>query len=292
MGYLNFLADLMQTRRNIDKLNQEISSGRSLLTPSDDPAGASEVLQLRGAIAANGQFKDNTARAKTFLSFADSALNSVVNLLTQAKEKAIAGATGTQTAQTRAVLATEVQNIRDQIVSLANSSVEGIPVFAGQRVMSPPFVLDPAALGGVRYDGDDGVNQIDIAANDRIDLNTPGSRIFTGPGANVFTGLRTIIDGLNTNDPTLINAGLSDLANGFDQVRNARQDIGARMALVDRNQTRLNDERLQLTTSVSALEDTNLAEAISSLVQNQTAENATLSIGARLSRRSLFDIIS
>lgn len=291
LSFRNFLDDLGQLRKRQDQTSSQISSGRRINNPSDDPSGLSELLRLRDNIASVEQFSINATRARSLLGFTDTVLGSVFNLLNVALEKGISGANSTRSPQDRAALANEVDNIKAQIVGLANSTFEGNFIFAGQRVTSQPFSLDPAAPGGVRYDGDSGISQVELTASLRIPVNAPGNQVFTAAGGNVFVALQNLIDGLRSNDLPGIGAAVTQVSSASNQVKNARTINGTTLATVERVLPILDNEKLNYTTRAAAIGDANLAEAISNFVQGQAAENATLGIGARLSRRSLFDVI-
>jgi hypothetical protein len=141
-------------------------------TKSETPAGETTFTSryLQSLSSTQGQFQT-----------ADSALSSVIAELTRALTLAVQGANGTQSDAGRAAIAAELQGIQDQLVSLGNTSFQGTPLFAGTQTGSPPFVKDNTFPSGVRYDGNDATNNVQIGDGYRIAANKPGSQLFVCP---------------------------------------------------------------------------------------------------------------
>src|SRR5271170_6076717 len=117
-----------------DRMNQdalEISSGVQMRQVSDNPDEVSALLQARAALASSQQISTNLASVKNEVDTGEQALESAVQLFDQVQTLGAEGATGTQTASTRTALALQLQNIEQQMVGLANTSVNGRYIFSG-----------------------------------------------------------------------------------------------------------------------------------------------------------------
>lgn len=298
ISYRNFLEDLTETRARIETETREISSGRRISVPSDNPAEIAKLLQFKDALAGLDQYGRNAATGRARLSYADSALDSAVNLMNTVLQRGTFAASDIQTPASRRAVGDEVTALRDQLLNLANSAYQGNFIFAGQQVSTAPFTLN-ATTGVVTYNGDSGVNQLDIGPGVSGGANVPGNQIFTAAGKDLFAALNELITALKNPAPsppgpsqtTQITTALNSFTPAFEQLRAARTTVGSYLGAMDRAKQVLDSQRFQILSNIGGIEDTNMAESITRLVQDQTAESATLGIGARLSRRTLFDFI-
>src|SRR5690349_6395743 len=125
------LAALAQTQQQINTDLQQIASGQRVNVPSDNPAAAAELIQNAGQTSEADQFLRSAGSIQGEMQNADSTLNSVIISLQRAISLGVEGANGTLNDADRAALATEVQGIQSQLLSLANVSYQGNFVFAG-----------------------------------------------------------------------------------------------------------------------------------------------------------------
>ena len=187
----------------------EVSTGRRILSPSDDPAGASRALGLTHASAQNAQYQRNIDSAESRLGNEDQTLSSVSDLLGRVRTLALEGQNGTLDSGDRRNIATEIRQRLSQLVALANTKdANGEYIFAGNATKTQPFVQ---GAGGVTYAGDEGQRTIAIA---------PGQSIATGdPGSDIFQAIRGgngtfQIAAAPTNTGTLVSGAtsVSDIA--------------------------------------------------------------------------------
>ena len=141
-----FLADLTATQNRITQLNKQITSGVRVNQASDDPAAIASILATQSDIDRATQTQTNLQQASTVASSADGALASAASLLDQLRSLAAQGANSTATAATRATLSEQVKAIEAQLVSIANTQVEGRYIFGGDDPATQPYTVSaPAA---------------------------------------------------------------------------------------------------------------------------------------------------
>jgi flagellar hook-associated protein 3 FlgL len=174
---------MLDQQAGIAHTELEVSTGRRILSPSDDPAGASRALSLTHADAANTQYQRNIDSASAKLANEDQTLSSVSDLLDRVRTLALEGQNGTLDAGDRKNIATEIRERLSQLVALANTKdANGEYIFAGNATRTQPFVQ---GAGGVTYAGDQGQRSIAIAPGQTIATGDPGSDIFQMiPGGN------------------------------------------------------------------------------------------------------------
>ncbi len=140
--YQEFINNLDQVtaRMNTDQL--DISSGVTMRNVSDNPDQVSSLLQARAALSASQQISTNLGSIKTEVDTGEQSMESAVQLFDQVQTLAAEGATGTQTASTRASLAQQVQSIEQQMVTLANTAINGRYIFSGDTDQTAPYTFD------------------------------------------------------------------------------------------------------------------------------------------------------
>lgn len=175
MNYDQVNSGLQKNRNELSSLQNQAATQKRINKPSDDPLAATRVLAARTDIGSSQQYIKNINQAKTFLEFSDQSLGELTDILTRAKELAIAqssdaGANDT----TRKVTATEVEQLLGQAVQVANRKIGDRFLFGGFKTTNPPF------SNNGEYKGDDGEIKIAINKEANVSMNVPGSRVFLG----------------------------------------------------------------------------------------------------------------
>jgi len=281
---------LQRTQREVEDAMLQMSSGRRVNVPSDDPAAAAVLVQNQAESAQVDQFLKTSSSLSYQLQTADSTLNSVVLALQRAISLGVEGATGTLSDANRASLAQEVSGIRDQLVSLANLSFQGRFVFAGTETQRQPFVVDPTQTSGVRYDGNTQVNYVTIGEGLSQQTNLPGTQIFMAPGSDMFQAVTDLVTSLQNG--TGMDAAVVGVRAAFDFVTGQRVFYGNAVNQIEGQQSYLNTEKLQLSQQQNDVGGADLAAAASNLVNTQNARSATLEAVGRVSQLNLFDYLT
>lgn len=283
------LEALARTQREQQTAMLQLASGRRVNAPSDDPAGAAVLVQNRARSAQADQFLRSSSSLSYQLQTADSTLNAVVLALQRAITLGVEGANGTMSDSDRASLAQEVTGIRDQLISLANLAFQGRFVFAGTATQTKPFVADPNQPSGVRYDGNTGVNTVEIGEGLSQQVNLPGSQIFMAPGSDVFQAVTDLITSLLAGAG--IDTAVVSTRQAFDSITARRVFYGNALNQIEGQQTYLQNGKLLLSQQENEVGGADMAEAASRLANAQNAREAALAAAARISQLSLFDYL-
>jgi len=283
------LAALAQTQQQINTALQELASGRSVNVPSDNPAGAAELIQNSGQTAEADQFLRSAGSVQGEIQNADSTLNSVITSLQRAISLGVEGANGTLNSSDRAALATEVQGIQAQLLSLANLTYQGNYVFAGTATQTTPYVLTPGSPSGVTYQGNSGVNNVTLGNHFTLETNVPGSQLFSAPGKDMFQSIQDLITGLQSG--TGIPAAVNEVSSAYGYINAKRVFYGNAVNQINAQQTFLSSETTQLAQQQNKIGGADLASVISNLTNAETARQATLAAVGQTARTNLFDFI-
>jgi len=171
------VAGIQQTTSDLIKTQQQVSSGRRILSPSDDPVASARVLDLSQSQLLNKQYDTNTGSASSSLGLEESILGSVGNLIQDVRTAAIQAANSTLSDQDRASIATDLRGRYQELLGLANSTDgNGQYVFSGYKGVTKPFV--ETSLGNVTYQGDQGQRLIQISPSRQMAVSDSGSSVF------------------------------------------------------------------------------------------------------------------
>jgi flagellar hook-associated protein 3 FlgL len=284
----DLLAALEQLQRQQTNATLELATGSSINKPSDNPAGAAQVIKINDLNSQVDSFQRSISSISGQFSTADSTFSSVVTVLQRAISLGVEGANGTLSDADRAAVAAEVTGIQAQLLSLANTSYQGQFIFAGTAT-TQPFVVDPAQPSGVRYAGNTGTNKVAIGNGYQLQINLPGSQIFSAAGADAFLAINDLITSLQTS--TGIGAAVTELGAAFTHVTGQRVFYGNALNQTQSQQTYLNTQSLGLSQQLGSVAGADIASVASQLVNDQTARTATLDAIARTPQNSLFDFL-
>jgi flagellar hook-associated protein 3 FlgL len=287
----NILNDVWQAQAAQQSAMEELSTGRRVNLPSDDPAAFASDIQNQAEQSQIDQYLQNTSNLEGLFQTADSTLSSVVTSINQAISLGTEGANGTQSLADQQALALQVQAIQQQMVQLANTSYQGNYIFAGTATTTKPFVLDPTQASGVTYDGNAGTNNVQIADGRSVQTNVPGSQIFLGSSGNVFQALQQLVTALNNGDATAIGSATTALGNALNSVSQQREFYGSASQELNSNQSFLQQEQVNLQSQETSLVGADMAKAATELSQATTAHDAALAALARVIPTSLLDYL-
>jgi flagellar hook-associated protein 3 FlgL len=285
----DLLAALNQSELETQKAEIEISSGRSVNVPSDNPTAAALLVENNDQATFNAGYLQSLSAVQGQLSTADSTLSSVVTALQRATSLGIEGANGTLSDSDRAAIADELQGIQSQLVSLANTSYEGRYVFAGTNTNTAPYVVDGNSPSGLDYVGNSGVNEVSVGSGYKLAVNMPGSQLFSASGNDVFLSINNLIQALQSNSG--IDTAVSAVSAASSYLSAQRVFYGNSMNQAQSQTTYLNTAKQQIAQQQNTLGAADLATAASNLTQTQIDTQATLAAISKLSQNNLFDYL-
>jgi len=288
----NLAASLDQTQSNEQQLTAELASGVSVTSLGEDPEAAGENVLLLNQIQQDDSFTQTSNLVQGQLQVADSALGSVVSQLTQAISLATSANNGTLNQSDLQSISNQIAGIRDEVQSLANTSYQGQYIFAGGQTSTVPFSTSSAASPATTtYNGDTDVNYLQTPNGQTIQLNVPGSQIFSGAGANnVFAALNNLIaDYAN-------GAGTAAAVNDTEALNTALNYVSSQRVIVDNSLTRLTaasdavtSGQTQLTAAQTNLMQADLPAISTQLSLAETQQTALEDVISQLGTGSLFD---
>lgn len=285
--YAGVNASMQQSEQQLQIAMNQLSSGKRVALPSDDPQAFSADVRSLADSAAVDTYTKNSGAVLKQAQLADSALSSVVTTLTQAVSLGTEGGNGTVSSAQRSALAAQVQGLLANVVNLANTTSNGVALFAGTSGVTTPFVANPAAPNGYTYVGNSEVNQAQIGQSLSVPVGVAGSAIFMGSGGNVLGSMQALISALQSGSTADLGTAVSGVTAAIGQVGQARASYGSTVNQINSENDYLSQESVSLTTQQSNLTGVDLATAATNLTQAQTAQSAILAMAAKILPTSL-----
>lgn len=291
------IESINQRSETLARLQQQLSTGKRINQASDDPIGAAEAERIRASSAQMAIEERMMSFATGMLNQADGALAGASDALQSIRELLIGAGNGTLQPADRVSIATQVQGMREELLSVANQrDGAGGYVFGGQGSASAPFT--PAGAPG--YQPKVGTQQTGLDMS--FDTTVDGSKVFLGDGSgaangSIFSALDTIVGQLNdaTIDGATMRAGLDTAMGAVDttlgRVLTARTSAGEQLRVMESRGRLIESGQLQAAARLSDITATDYAAVVSDMQTNQLAVDAAMRTYAQISRLSLFDYL-
>lgn len=294
-------AQLGNVQGSLAKTQEQLSVGKQITKPSDEPDKASLVTRLESEIARQKSYQGNLKAMEIRLQSEETALNNTSDVMYRMKELATQAANDTLSDADRKTISLEMAELKNQMLSLANSQdSNGNYLFAGSRVSQMPF--GPDAKGVIVYKGDQTRMVVGVGDNRRMNQNIPGSDAFTnvvrddGKGGKVgigfFQAMGDLIDAVKGSNRVAIQRGISEIDTLQQGLSNASAQVGTDLNVVDSQNNVLDEITLRLKTTMSDIQDLDYTEAITKMNKDQLALEAAQSSFAKISKLSLFNYIN
>jgi flagellar hook-associated protein 3 FlgL len=289
------IADLTQAFDRLSKTQEELSSGKRINKPSDDPYGASRSVQLNSDLAGLGAYSRNVNDGTSWLQATDSALMNVNNLVQRARELLVQAGNdpGGQTA--RSDEAAEIDQLVDAIKQEGNTTYAGQFIFGGTATTTPPYQLGATDT----YGGNGAVLNRQIGPGTNVQVNTDISQLL-GSGQAAADGklldtLRTIAadmrGGTAANANALRTTDLANLDASMDTLGQLQANVGATMNRFSLASSRIQDLQSSQTKLLSQTQDADFAQAAVEYSTQQASYNAALRASANIVQSSLLDFL-
>ncbi|WP_263365864.1 flagellar hook-associated protein FlgL [Edaphobacter bradus] len=291
--YQNLTWAIDRATSNTQSLTSELSSGLRVSSLSDDPLAAAQSSQLSSAISRDDTFVQTASTESSIMQATDSTLAEVVSQLTSAVSLSVSATNGTNNAANLSTLAQQLTAVRDQVLSLANTSYQGTYLFGGSQNATAPFTLDTSTQPAtVTYNGDTNLNHIETPSGQRLQTNLPGSSIFGSGSSGVFGAINQIIADLATGaSASTLSTDSSALTTALGHVSTQRSVLDSSLSQLQSVSTYTQTQEAQLKVQQSSLVSADAAAVATQLATSETQYQALLSTAGSLQKHNLFDYL-
>ena len=284
-------SDLARTSADLAKRQAEVSSGRRLSKPSDDPSASSGAIHEHAEMAALDRYAQTADTANGRLSILDSVLSDMLDQLTSAKTT-ILNARGTNVTDTqRAALADQLTGLRDALFADYGTSFNGNYLFSGQAATTAPYTKNGSGTVS-SYAGTTATMAVDVDRNTAVTVSVNGDAVARGTDSqDLFAALDQAIADIRAGNAAGMAAAGAAVERAFGRATAAQTQVGTSMNAVDIHQRRVGDLRRASEGRAASLEQVNMAEAITRMSQADTAYRAALGAIGNTGRKTLMDYL-
>jgi len=275
------------------RTQQQIATGRRILSPADDPVAAARSLEISQSQSLNAQYGVNRQHAKNSLESVEGTLSSVTALVQDVKATVIAAGNGALSDTERGFMATELRGRFEQLLGLANTrDAVGNYLFSGFQTATPAFV---ETATGASYQGDLGQQLLQVDSTRKMAASSPGQTVFQGGGQDIFQTLNDLVTLLNTPGTAGLATGLATANTNVDLALNnvltVRASVGSRLQELDALDSAGEDRHIQYSQVLSDLQDLDYTQALTQLSQQQIMLEAAQRSFVTTSGLSLFNFL-
>ncbi|WP_028551003.1 flagellar hook-associated protein FlgL [Paenibacillus sp. UNC451MF] len=289
MMSMQLIRNLNTNTMRMDSMQEQMSTGRRINRPSDDPVGITYSLRYRSELDANDQYIKNVDTSSSWLDFNDTMLDQVDQVFLRATDLATQGATGTNSQAALNSIKSEVDELYKQLVTIGNSKLNGKFVFNGQTTDWAPYtekdaekeLTDPYEVA------------FEVGAGIKLPVNLTGNEIFGSPTDpdNAFLILKQLSQDLEQGNTTGVSAALDKISTRMNSIVSTRSEIGARVNRLELVENRLKDIGLNIEGLQSKVEDADYSKLMVDSKVNENIYQASLSVGAKIISPTLVDFI-
>lgn len=287
----DILANMNQSQNTLNTLLEEVSTGKSVNQPSDDPAAASQMVQNTLETGNVDQYTKNISSVLNTVQTASSVLSNVVSSLTQAVSLGTQGANGTESSTDRQDLAQQVQGILSSVVAAANTTYEGSYLFGGTNSTVKPYTADSSSATGYTYNGNNDTNSVEVGDGLSVQTNLPGSQVFSNSGNSVIGALSSLYNALTSGTSLDIASATSAVTSAINYLGVQQSYYGNSETQLNSQQTFLQQDTVTLTTQQNNLIGVNEATAATELSQAETENSAILAAAAKVLPTTLLNYL-
>ncbi|MFO7716031.1 flagellar hook-associated protein FlgL [Desulfosarcina sp.] len=277
-------ANLAKQSSQLMQTQVKLASGKRINKPSDDPIGIGKVLDYRTTLKTIDQYRDNILDAKTRIQFTETVLGQVSEFIEDAKKLA-----ANPNVEDKTAFAQEIDNIRQQVLGLANSKYGANFLFAGHRSDTAPFDQTPPFA----YNGDSGSHRVVVGKGITVPIEADGSRMFIDGGDNLFQ----VLDDLETAltavpyDRAAVQNTVDPLTRIADRLQLARSGLATDYIRLERTDDYWKNFGNAVETMRQTVEDADIAQTAVDMQVQQTAYEVLLATAGRVIQPTLLDFL-
>lgn len=320
----NMVYNLNQNLKTLEKLQYQKATGKKFRVPSDDPIGVSKSLKFNTDISKLEQYKRNANDAASWMNDTEAALGEIVEVFHRVNKLTVDAANGTKTPEDLLKIKEEIDQLKDHIIQIANTTYAGRHIFSGYKTDEP--LLDEYGKYNIDLNMDE-VFEYNVGVSERVNVNTVGIKVFgvldlkdsdgnyiipddsEDPSGfkNTFTDkdlsankeskstLIQIFDDLSnaleSNDPDAIQKALGRVKIGFEQILSVESEVGAKMNRLELTEKKLDIQINNVKELLSYNEDVDMAEISMEINMAENVYVSSLMTGAKIIQPTLVEFL-
>jgi flagellar hook-associated protein 3 FlgL len=281
-----FQSDISSIYARMARAQQQVSDGRAITKPSDDPYGAARVMDFDAQISQSKQNQSTISDTIGFLDSADSALDNVTGALQAIRALAVKAADGSNNAVDKQGIAREIQELKEVVRDGLNARHGAVFLFSGTAGTTQPF-----PPGANAYAGTSTAMSRLVSPSQIVTMSVPGDTLAGPNGANVLDDIDALILDVQSGSSQAVHNNIGQLDTVIGRAIDVRTGIGATTTRLETMYDRLTGVEERLTAARSEIANVDAAEAFMNFSQEQTMYQAALAAGTRIMQTSILDYL-
>jgi flagellar hook-associated protein 3 FlgL len=287
--YRDAAAGIEEASSRLGEYQRQVSTGRRIEKPSDDPSGSAILVTEKSQLARVEQYERASDSVKSRMTVVDTVLSDIIQKLSAAQTSAQSARGSLKSADEREAAAQDLEGIRAALLSDMNTSFRGSYVFAGAASTTIPYTVGGGGAVGA-YAGSTTEVTVDIGRPVTVGFN--GDTIVKGSDAqDVFAVIDALVTAVRAGDNDGITTGMDGLGRAMTRATTAQMRVGVALRTIEGEQVTLQETRISTAARVDTLEAVDMAEAISGMTQADAAYRAALGAVGTAARVSLMDYL-
>lgn len=282
----NSLKQISNSYNKLETLQNQLSTGKKITRPSDDPVVATKGMAYRSNLSEVNQYKRNLTEAQSWFDSSESGLEQVNSILQRTKELVVQGLNGTNESDDRQAIAREIEQLKLDYMQVGNTQVAGNYIFNGVNVGSAP--ISENASGTIESNINLDPFSVEVSKGIQLRVNIHSENIF---GQGAFDLMNNVQTAFEQND---VNS-LKDLSTQVDTQLSTllaeRSELGARSNRLELIENRLDSQEITATKMLSNNEDADIEKVITDLTVQESVHRAALGVGAQIIQPTLLDFL-
>jgi flagellar hook-associated protein 3 FlgL len=285
----NSLKHLSESYRRMGKYEDQLSTGKKITKPSDDPVVAMKGMTYRSNLKEVEQYKRNLSELYLWMDNSEAGIEQANNALQRVRELTIQGMNDSYSQEDRQAIAREVEQLKQSLVATANTQVNGRYIFHGTDVMNAPVPeSNPVKVDENLAKEEINNHQVEVSRGVFMKANVNPAKVFN---QELFDTVQAIQDELGTANPQRMDELLKDLDKVMNTLSAERSELGARYNRLEMMENRLGQQEFMATKILSDNEDADIERVIIDLKSQESVHRAALSVGARIIQPTLMDFL-
>ncbi|WP_163099298.1 flagellar hook-associated protein FlgL [Peribacillus alkalitolerans] len=284
----NSLRELSKSYDRMGIYQEQLATGKKITKPSEDPVVAMKGMMYRTNLREVEQYKRNLSELYLWMDNTEAGMEQANNGIQRIRELVVQGKNGSNSPEDRQAIAREVEQLKKDLVSVANSKVAGRYIYNGTNISTPP-VTDSVPGQAPTVDANTSDYLIEISRGIKLKANVTTENVFNQKLFDTVQGIQDSLDG--KTDISQLDSLLGDLDDIADRFSGERSELGARYNRLEMVETRIDTQEVMANRILSDNEDADVERVITDLKIQESVHRAALSVGARIIQPTLMDFL-
>ncbi|WNF22616.1 flagellar hook-associated protein FlgL [Mesobacillus jeotgali] len=285
----NSLRNLSESYRQMGQYQNQLATGKKINKPSDDPVGAVKGMFYRSNLTEVEQYKRNLSELYLWMENSEAGIEQANNGLQRVRELVIQGKNGSLSPTDRAAVAREIEQIKNDLVQVANTKVSGRYIFHGTDTENPPAQPgNPPTAAGNLANAEIKNYNIEVSRGVTLRANVDPGKMFND---ELFKAVHDVQVALESDNPKELDGLLNTLDSVMDRISSERSELGARYNRLEMIDDRISQQEIMASRVLSDTEDADIERVITDLKTQESVHRAALGVGARILQPSLLDFL-